>query len=112
MRNLRARNEGHLLVGRRSESFTAAEVGDDEKVPILRAYLKRWKWEVGVFFEGVGRAIPQKPSFEGSPPTTRSFASTCGPADRQTSLGGRVVRLGFGLGVGVVAAASLPDRGQ
>lgn len=21
---------------------------------MLRAYLKRWKWEVGVFFEGVG----------------------------------------------------------
>jgi hypothetical protein len=21
---------------------------------VLRAYLKRWKWEVGAFFEGVG----------------------------------------------------------
>ena len=23
-------------------------------MPVLRAYLKRWKMEVGVFFEGVG----------------------------------------------------------
>ncbi len=59
VRNLRARNEGHLLVGRRSESFTAAEVADDEKVPILRAYLKRWKWEVGVFFDGVAGDSPE-----------------------------------------------------
>ena len=27
---------------------------DDEKAPVLRAYLKRWKFEVGVFFDGVG----------------------------------------------------------
>jgi len=27
---------------------------DDEKSAVLRAYLKRWKWEVGAFFEGVG----------------------------------------------------------
>ncbi len=53
-RNLRASGEGRLLVGRRSESFTAVELGDEEKVPVLRAYLKRWKFEVGVFFDGVG----------------------------------------------------------
>jgi deazaflavin-dependent oxidoreductase (nitroreductase family) len=55
VRNLRAAGEGHLLLGRRSEPFTAVELGDDaEKAPILRAYLKRWKAEVGVFFDGVG----------------------------------------------------------
>ena len=54
VRNLRASGEGRLLLGPRSESFTAAEVGDEDKVPVLRAYLKRWKAEVGVFFEGVG----------------------------------------------------------
>ena len=27
---------------------------DADKVPILRAYLKRWKAEVGAFFDGVG----------------------------------------------------------
>ena len=53
-RNLRASGEGRLLVGRRSERFTAVELADDEKAPVLRAYLKRWKFEVGVFFDGVG----------------------------------------------------------
>lgn len=53
-RNLRASGEGRLLVGRRSESFGAVELGDDQKAPVLRAYLKRWKFEVGVFFDGVG----------------------------------------------------------
>ncbi len=53
-RNLRVSGEGRLLVGKRSESFTATELGDDEKAPVLRAYLKRWKFEVGVFFDGVG----------------------------------------------------------
>ena len=59
-------------MGGRSEVFTATELPDEEKVPILRAYLKRWKAEVGVFFEGVDadatdeaiRAIaPRHPAF-------------------------------------------------
>jgi deazaflavin-dependent oxidoreductase (nitroreductase family) len=54
VRNLRASGEGRLLLGRRSEPFTAEEVDDEHKVPILRAYLKRWKAEVGVFFDGAG----------------------------------------------------------
>jgi deazaflavin-dependent oxidoreductase (nitroreductase family) len=55
VRNLRAAGEGRLLLGRRSEQFSAVELRDEaEKVPILRAYLKRWKAEVGVFFDGVG----------------------------------------------------------
>jgi deazaflavin-dependent oxidoreductase (nitroreductase family) len=54
VRNLRANPEGRLLVGRRIEPFAAVELPDEEKVPLLRAYLKRWKWEVGAFFGGVG----------------------------------------------------------
>ena len=54
VRNLRASGSGRLLVGRRAEEFSAVEVGDEEKPAILRAYLKRWKWEVGQFFGGVG----------------------------------------------------------
>jgi deazaflavin-dependent oxidoreductase (nitroreductase family) len=55
VRNLRAAGEGHLLLGRRREPFKAFELADvAEKAPILRAYLKRWKAEVGVFFDGVG----------------------------------------------------------
>jgi deazaflavin-dependent oxidoreductase (nitroreductase family) len=77
-RNLRASGEGKLHLGRRAESFTAVELGDDEdKVPLLRAYLRRWKAEVGVFFDGVGpdssdeelRAeAPKHPVFRLGPP--------------------------------------------
>jgi deazaflavin-dependent oxidoreductase (nitroreductase family) len=54
VRNLRARGSGRLLLGRRAEDFAAVELTDDEKPPILREYLRRWKWEVGAFFGGVG----------------------------------------------------------
>jgi deazaflavin-dependent oxidoreductase (nitroreductase family) len=54
VRNLRASGSGRLLLGRRAEAFTAVEVEDADKPGILRAYLKRWKWEVGAFFAGVG----------------------------------------------------------
>lgn len=54
VKNLRASGDGRLLVGRRSEPFVATELADAEKPPLLRAYLKRWKWEVGAFFDGVG----------------------------------------------------------
>jgi deazaflavin-dependent oxidoreductase (nitroreductase family) len=54
VRNLRAAGTGQLRLGRRTEAFRAMEIPDDDKPPVLRAYLKRWKWEVGVFFDGVG----------------------------------------------------------
>ncbi|MFD8498345.1 nitroreductase family deazaflavin-dependent oxidoreductase [Amycolatopsis sp. NPDC059657] len=53
VRNLRAAGEGRLRVGKRVEEFTFVELEDDEKPAILRPYLKRWKFEVGVFFDGV-----------------------------------------------------------
>lgn len=53
-RNLRADPHGRLLHGRRAEPFSAVELADDDKPPVLRAYLKRWKVEVGAFFDGVG----------------------------------------------------------
>ena len=37
-----------------ADERTATEVLETDKVPVLRAYLKRWKAEVGVFFDGVG----------------------------------------------------------
>ncbi|MEU6345335.1 nitroreductase family deazaflavin-dependent oxidoreductase [Streptomyces sp. NPDC046977] len=52
--NMRAAGGGQLLLGKRVEEFTATEVADDVKPEVLRAYLKRWKAEVGVFFGGVG----------------------------------------------------------
>ena len=54
VRNLRASGEGRLLVGRRAEPFRATELPDEQKPVLLRAYLKRWKFEVGAFFDGVG----------------------------------------------------------
>jgi deazaflavin-dependent oxidoreductase (nitroreductase family) len=72
VRNLRASGEGRLVVGPRKEEFAATEVGDDEKAPLLRAYLEKWKWEVGAFFGGVGpdasddelrRIAPNHPAF-------------------------------------------------
>src|SRR5437660_5042700 len=54
VRNLRAAGTGELRVGRRTEAFRGRELSDEQKVPVLRAYLERWKLEVGVFFDGVG----------------------------------------------------------
>lgn len=72
VKNLRASGHGRLVLGRRSEEFSASEVGEAEKPALLRAYLKQWKWEVGVFFDGVGpdsseedlrRISPDHPAF-------------------------------------------------
>ena len=54
VRNLRAAGGGELRLGRRVEAFTAVELSGDEKIAVLREYLRRWKWEVGTFFGGVG----------------------------------------------------------
>ena len=54
VRNLRAAGTGELRVGRRTEAFRGRELSDEDKVPVLRAYLTRWKVEVGTFFDGVG----------------------------------------------------------
>ena len=54
VRNVRA-DGGRLalVLGRRRQEWTATELTDEAKLPVLRAYLKRWKMEVGVFFDGV-----------------------------------------------------------
>src|SRR5450755_304548 len=53
VRNLRAAGQGELRVGRRTQRFTATEMADADKPPVLREYLRKWGWEVGRFFEGV-----------------------------------------------------------
>lgn len=72
VRNMRVSGGGRLRLGPRSETFTALELDDAQKAPVLRAYLKRWKAEVGVFFDGVGpdsseqelqRIAPKHPVF-------------------------------------------------
>jgi deazaflavin-dependent oxidoreductase (nitroreductase family) len=52
-RNLRAAGGGELQLGRRVEAFAATELHDVEKPAVLRGYLRRWKAEVGTFFDGV-----------------------------------------------------------
>jgi deazaflavin-dependent oxidoreductase (nitroreductase family) len=54
VRNVRA-DDGRLdlLVGKRRTHWVARELVDADKVEVLRAYLRRWKAEVGVFFDGV-----------------------------------------------------------
>ncbi|MFF7993520.1 nitroreductase family deazaflavin-dependent oxidoreductase [Kitasatospora xanthocidica] len=58
VRNLRAAGGGELRVGRRTEVFDATELADADKPEVLRAYLRRWKWEVGYFFDGIGPDAP------------------------------------------------------
>jgi deazaflavin-dependent oxidoreductase (nitroreductase family) len=53
VRNIRVAGEAELRLGRRVEQIRVVELTDDEKPAILRSYLRRWKFEVGVFFDGV-----------------------------------------------------------
>jgi deazaflavin-dependent oxidoreductase (nitroreductase family) len=71
--NVRAAGSCDLRVGRRVEHVAVEEVRDEDKPEILRAYLRRWKWEVGQFFDGIGpdatvedllAAAPDHPVFE------------------------------------------------
>ena len=54
VRNVRAAGGAELRVGRRAEPVRLVELADDAKPEVLRAYLRRWRWEVGQFFDGVG----------------------------------------------------------
>ena len=76
VRNMRVAGGGRLLLGKRVEEFRATEVPVEARPPIIRAYLKKWKWEVGAFFDGVGpdsdeaelrRIAPDHPVFRLEP---------------------------------------------
>ena len=58
VRNMRVAGGGELRIGRRVEHFTATELPVPERPEVLRAYLKKWKFEVGMFFQGVGPDAP------------------------------------------------------
>lgn len=53
VRNIRVAGGGVLITRRGRESFSVVELADLEKLPVIRAYLKAWAWEVGAFFEGL-----------------------------------------------------------
>jgi deazaflavin-dependent oxidoreductase (nitroreductase family) len=81
VRNIRVAGAGELVLGGRVQPFKAIEIPDDEKVPILRDYLRRWKFEVGVFFGGVSaessdeelrRIAPDHPVFLVQPASSQS----------------------------------------
>jgi hypothetical protein len=81
VRNIRVAGRGELVLGGNVEPFEAVEIPDAEKIPILRAYLKRWKVEVGVFFQGVSadsgeeelkRIAPDHPVFRIDPAGAQS----------------------------------------
>jgi deazaflavin-dependent oxidoreductase (nitroreductase family) len=67
VRNMRVAGGGELRIGSRVERFTATELADAQKPEVLRAYLKRWKFEVGVFFDGVGADAPDEKLLEIAP---------------------------------------------
>jgi deazaflavin-dependent oxidoreductase (nitroreductase family) len=58
VRNVRAGCDVELRIGCRREEIALTELTDDEKLPVLRAYLRRWKVEIGAFFQGVGPDAP------------------------------------------------------
>jgi deazaflavin-dependent oxidoreductase (nitroreductase family) len=55
VRNIRVAGGGELRLGQKREPIQVVEVADADKPPILRAYLQKWWFEVGRFFEGVSR---------------------------------------------------------
>ncbi|RAY13335.1 nitroreductase [Actinomadura craniellae] len=63
VRNIRVAGGGELRIGRRVESFTVTELPDAEKP----AYLKKWKFEVGAFFDGVDHTSPDERLLEIAP---------------------------------------------
>lgn len=51
VKNVRAGGETSLRLGREVETVHPVEVADSDKPEILREYVKRWKAEVGQFFD-------------------------------------------------------------
>jgi deazaflavin-dependent oxidoreductase (nitroreductase family) len=73
VKNVRVNPAAKLLSGRKAEPVTLSEVTGPEQVPLLRAYLEKWKWEIGAFFDGVGpdasddelaKIAPDHPAFK------------------------------------------------
>lgn len=75
VRNLRAAGECELRLGRKRETVRVVEVGDEEKPPILRAYLDRWGNVTASHFgvskhpteEEIARVAPRSPVFRIEP---------------------------------------------
>lgn len=57
VRNLRASGEGQLARGRTTVTFTARELADNDKIPVLRSYVRIWWREVKNYFD-----LPEHPT--------------------------------------------------
>ena len=90
MRNLGSPAPASSASAAGSRRSARTPVADADKVDILRDYLRRWKMEVGVFFDGVGpdatddelaAIAPGHPVFLdqlGADPEARSWRDACG----------------------------------
>lgn len=91
VRNMRVAGGGELRLGRRTEPFHAVEVADPEKPAILREYLRRWAWEVGIFFKGEGIMVdsPESDLLRVAPgfPVFRITAAPEAPAPKAPETG-------------------------
>ncbi|MEP7216505.1 MAG: nitroreductase/quinone reductase family protein [Anaerolineaceae bacterium] len=58
VRNIRVSGEGVLKLGRKSEIIRVSEIGDEEKLPIIRAYLRAWASETKKFFGVADANVP------------------------------------------------------
>jgi deazaflavin-dependent oxidoreductase (nitroreductase family) len=71
VRNMRVAKEGELRSGRKVRHFTAEEVPDKDKLPLMRLYMDKWSWEVKGFLgidakasdEEIKRILPDHPAF-------------------------------------------------
>jgi deazaflavin-dependent oxidoreductase (nitroreductase family) len=53
VRNIRAAGGGELRLGRKVTPIRVTELDDADKPAVIREYVRRWKAEVGAFFEGI-----------------------------------------------------------
>ncbi len=60
VRNIRVSGGGELVLGNKVQRFKVVEIPDTDKAPIVRAYLKRFSFEVGKFFKGVKADSPEE----------------------------------------------------
>ena len=77
VRNLRVAGGSGMLIARPAARAVHCyrSCTDADKREVLRAYLKRWKAEVGVFFDGVDAILVRTPSSIGSLRAIRCSAS-------------------------------------
>lgn len=53
VQNLRAAGGGEIRRGSRVQPFTASEIPNDQKPPIIQAYLDRWGYQVKAYFNAL-----------------------------------------------------------